>query len=457
MSKKLSKYVSDALNIEFETNTTYPLDLQDLVGLAVRRNPKRAHLLVSEVLGKHIPQNPQIIEFSGKLLGAMVSNVLNGREATAGLTPAFQALRHYVRGGSSFHTSGDVNDGSHWRTWNSRLLLRSIPQNERVVATIGYAETATALGHLVAEVLDSWYIHSTRTFDKDTVSYGKFEESHSHATSHKLIPHDDSLLNSDVPIVLIDDEFSTGKTIINTITELHSIHPHSEYIVGALIDCRNDNDRVVMSEFAESLGVKITVVALASGTVHVPYDAIEKASDIIEASTANAKLVSSNEENQKVALRKVICPAKSRVETRFGVIPKEYLPNDALVVAYSVGELPGKTLVLGTEEFLYFPLMVACELNKMAENGNNVFSSSTTQSPVVAIDDTSYAIKTATTFQVKTKYGVEKRYAYNIEQDFDNIVVLLEPDCDIKSFSYPNGLAATLSQLVKTNLVIVQL
>ncbi|MBX6769793.1 MAG: phosphoribosyltransferase domain-containing protein, partial [Actinomadura rubrobrunea] len=29
--------------------------LADLVGLAVRRNPRRAHLLVSTVLGKHVP------------------------------------------------------------------------------------------------------------------------------------------------------------------------------------------------------------------------------------------------------------------------------------------------------------------------------------------------------------------------------------------------------------------
>lgn len=30
--------------------------LTGLLGLALRRNPKRAHLLVSNVLGKHVPQ-----------------------------------------------------------------------------------------------------------------------------------------------------------------------------------------------------------------------------------------------------------------------------------------------------------------------------------------------------------------------------------------------------------------
>ena len=33
-------------------------ELPELLGLALRRNPKRAHLLVSNVLGKHVPQRP---------------------------------------------------------------------------------------------------------------------------------------------------------------------------------------------------------------------------------------------------------------------------------------------------------------------------------------------------------------------------------------------------------------
>lgn len=35
--------------------------LADLVGLAVRRNPRRAHLLVSAVLGKHVPTDPRLV------------------------------------------------------------------------------------------------------------------------------------------------------------------------------------------------------------------------------------------------------------------------------------------------------------------------------------------------------------------------------------------------------------
>ena len=37
-----------------------PLDA--LVGLALRRNPRRAHLLVSGVLGKHVPADPRVFK-----------------------------------------------------------------------------------------------------------------------------------------------------------------------------------------------------------------------------------------------------------------------------------------------------------------------------------------------------------------------------------------------------------
>ena len=52
--------------------------LQDLVGLAVRRNPKRAHLLVSSVLGKHVPTDPHEVLAASALLGATLAALLGG-------------------------------------------------------------------------------------------------------------------------------------------------------------------------------------------------------------------------------------------------------------------------------------------------------------------------------------------------------------------------------------------
>ena len=51
------------------------------VGLALRRNPRRAHLLVSRVLGKHIPADPRLVHAAGLLLGELVRRTLAGRAA----------------------------------------------------------------------------------------------------------------------------------------------------------------------------------------------------------------------------------------------------------------------------------------------------------------------------------------------------------------------------------------
>ena len=44
-------------------------ELRAMLGLALRRNPKRAHLLVSHVLGKHVPQTPSVVYGHGVRLG----------------------------------------------------------------------------------------------------------------------------------------------------------------------------------------------------------------------------------------------------------------------------------------------------------------------------------------------------------------------------------------------------
>ena len=75
-------WVAQRLGVSLET-THAPLDaeLADLVGLAVRRNPRRAHLLVSRVLGKHIPADPRLVSGAGLLLGEMVRRLLSGELA----------------------------------------------------------------------------------------------------------------------------------------------------------------------------------------------------------------------------------------------------------------------------------------------------------------------------------------------------------------------------------------
>ncbi|MEV5783111.1 phosphoribosyltransferase domain-containing protein, partial [Streptomyces sp. NPDC052287] len=207
--------------------------LGDLLGLALRRNPRRAHLLVSNVLGKHVPQSPSVVYGYGFALGRRVRELLGTEDA-------------------------------------------------RAAVVLGYAETATGLGHCVADGVGlAPYLHSTRRPVPGVTPAGGFEESHSHATSHLLLPQDPGLLAGGGPLVLVDDEFSTGNTVLNTIRDLHARHPRERYVIVALVDMRSAADLGRLEDFAREIGARVDLVVAASGTVKLPEGVLEKGQALV--------------------------------------------------------------------------------------------------------------------------------------------------------------------------------
>ncbi|MGK5728534.1 phosphoribosyltransferase domain-containing protein, partial [Streptomyces sp. URMC 124] len=230
------EWVAERLGVALEGDAR----LAELLGLALRRNPKRAHLLVSNVLGKHVPARPAEVYEAGAGLGRRVRVLLGEEEA-------------------------------------ARAVV------------LGYAETATGLGHAVADGLGlAPYLHSTRRAVAGVAPVGGFEEEHSHATSHLLLPEDPRLLEGDGPLVLVDDEFSTGRTVLNTIAALHARFPRARYVVVALVDMRSEEDRAGLEAFAEGLGARVDLIALASGTVGLPEGVLERGQELVAACEAAA-------------------------------------------------------------------------------------------------------------------------------------------------------------------------
>jgi hypothetical protein len=146
------------------------IDPDSLFGFAERRNPKRAFLFVSKVLGRHIPVRPSIMNASFHSLAAQIPEDLPGP-----------------------------------------------------VLVIGMAETAVGLGAGVHRAFsttrpDTVYMVSTRHPTGNEL-FARFEEEHSHASAHLIhLPVDpdvrEMMLNAR-SLVLVDDEASTGKTFIN--------------------------------------------------------------------------------------------------------------------------------------------------------------------------------------------------------------------------------------------------
>jgi hypothetical protein len=324
-----------------------------------------------------------------------------------------------------------------------RTLLGDSLADAAVV--LGYAETATALGHSVADGIGGvTYLHSTRRPVPGVATAGGFEEEHSHATSHLLLPEDPGLLEGDGPLVLVDDEFSTGRTVRNTIAALHRRSPRERYVVVALTDMRSADDAAALEKSAAELGARVDVVALARGRVSLPEDVLERGRRLVAEAEAQGGGGRADAEADGPAEKDRAAPPPTRVDLgwpphlpdggRHGFTAAHRarldaaLPGMAARLASALsdaGALPGadakgravaesgagireqrasregrtpRVLVLGCEELMYAPLRIAAALEKRLGERAEVRFSTTTRSPVLALDDPSYAVRTCLTF-----------------------------------------------------------
>ena len=173
--------------------------LDDLCEFGTRQYASRGFLIISRVLGRHLPSSPLVMRNAIKDLARLVPAALPG--------PAL---------------------------------------------FVGMAETAITLGQGVYEACldrigfaDSIFLHSTRQLTGNPL-LATFSEPHSHASAHAVHrPKDAALINtlSDVrSIVLVDDEVTTGQTFVNLAVALRLHLPALERIdVVSLTDWSGDS------------------------------------------------------------------------------------------------------------------------------------------------------------------------------------------------------------------------
>ncbi|MFZ3481776.1 phosphoribosyltransferase domain-containing protein [Sphingomonas sp. 3-13AW] len=166
--------------------------LQRLSDFGARANPKRGFLIVSKVLGRHIPACPSDFR---------------------------QAMN-------------DLSD----------MLPSQLPGP---VLIVGMAETATALGQGVHAGYvggtgrdDVYYVQSTRQVDWNTPLLA-FEEAHSHATSHLILQPRTAemreVYRTARTLIIVDDECSTGNTFLESATALLKVMPAVQRIETAVL------------------------------------------------------------------------------------------------------------------------------------------------------------------------------------------------------------------------------
>ncbi len=398
----LTYQTNSATNNSLERNDSY--QLEDLLGFAQRINPKRAFLFVSKVLGRHIPVVP--------------STMRNAFTDLANLVP---------------------ND---------------LP---KPVLVIGMAETAVGLSAGVHQALQVRYpqallLNSTRHAQHDeSIELGEqsdtngadsllttFCEDHSHASQHLIYQSADTATQAQLlaskTLIMVDDEASTGNTCVNVVTALRNAgltqleQVHLTTLVDWSLDQENTNqqtDSAQPARMADRLtGIEFHRHHLLSGAwqwTDAPNPEPITMPSVDTTAAGSQALGFTGNWGRFPTLNST--DGFDSYLLRFQKAFAGFHNQDS----FDIAQLPKKILVLGSNEFVWLPFLLAEWLettsqNLKADTNAIVKFSALTRSPIAL----GGAITTMLSFHDNYGLGMTN-FAYNVDpNEWDLIVLCVE-------------------------------
>ncbi len=416
------------LDLTYQTNSATAKDgteqsnhyqLEDLLGFAQRINPKRAFLFVSKVLGRHIPVAPSTMR----------------------------------------HAFTDL----------ANLVPDDLPEP---ILVIGMAETAVGLSAGVHQALQTRYpnallLNSTRhaqhdgNHDKSSHSLlTMFSEDHSHASQHLIYQSADNVTQAQLlaskTLIMVDDEASTGNTCVNVVTALRNAgldqleqvhlttlvdwslnqerHPHQDTA---------DSDDAVSDQIAKRLpNIKFQRHHLLSGAwtwtdapnpepITMPSVDTTEAGSHMLGDTGNwgrfPTLDSTDGfDNYLLKFQTAFKVFNKQAQSEKEQSEKEQSEKEQFEKEkFDKEQLPKRILVLGSNEFVWLPFLLAEWLETQTQNSTVNFSA-LTRSPIAL----GGAIKKMLSFSDNYGLGMTN-FAYNVEpNDWDLIVLCVETSAD---------------------------
>jgi hypothetical protein len=229
----------------------------------------------------------------------------------------------------------------------------------------------------------------------------------------------------------VDDEISTGNTLVNLIKALDERFPGKSYTSLSILDWRNKEQQRNVADLGTERGIDIHVLSLAAGEFELHHG-----SSPDEAELAGLQGTSGVEPNEQ--FHSQVLPHQSQtgqrylpLSGRFGLSSDEHSEIDgwARKMAESIKTAEGeKPLVIGIGENMYLPLRLAFELNDEA------LVQTTTRSPIYASDAENYPIKGKAKFELPDSAGVQQ-YIYNLEHlDITKIYLVAESVVDASAW-----------------------
>lgn len=320
-------------------------------------------------------------------------------------------------------------------------------QHPDTACIIGFAETATAISAAAAECFqgDTLYLQTTREDLPKDENLLEFSEEHSHAVEqildiHKLSERAERGELKPGKILLIDDEISTGKTCANIISRLKESVPQlaeREFVVGSVLNRLTAE----MSEDFSARGISFSALLnIENRDFETQVSGIE----ICAPSKPGNDIIDRN--------YNIIFSTVKLCDPRRGLSVDELKKNAddfaAKVYGYLSG-LSGKVLVLGTEECMLPAIKLGALIEK---NGANVFTHSTTRSPIGVCPSGDYPIKEG--FRIASFYD-DKRETYIYNPDvYDTVIVVTDSKNDIQTDTAMRDIMRVFSQRAKDFLLV---
>lgn len=342
---------------------------KDLVAIAKRENnPKRSFLVVNRLQGKHIPAVP------------------------AETLAMFQSLAAVCQKEYA----------------DTRVLV------------IGFAETATAIGVTVAVALGADYIQTTRE-DIAGAEYLYFSEEHSHATEQRLVKEGlEAAIARAERILFVEDEVTTGRTILNIIRLLRMQYPKAcKFAVASLLNGMDETARMQYQEQNIPLHFLVRTHQadyekeaqrdVAPGTYHV---CTLKAACQGPNGAHSVERMQMWEECAQHYQELCLCGG---INARCLVSARAYQDACSSLWQALSQELKlerfWRVLVLGTEEFMYPALFTA---EKIQQLGLTVRFHATTRSPILVSSEKDYPLHTR--YELCSLYDSERvTFVYDLD------------------------------------------
>ena len=380
------------LDLTYQTNSTLDNDttyqLEDLLGFAQRINPKRAFLFVSKVLGRHIPVAPSTMR----------------------------------------HAFTDL----------ANLVPSDLPEP---ILVIGMAETAVGLSAGVHQALQTRYpnallLNSTRhaqhNDDNSETLLTTFSEDHSHASQHLIYQSSDKVTQEQLlaskTLIMVDDEASTGNTCVNVVTALRSagLAQLEQVHLTTLVDW-SLNQNQDAADMEDTISTRLPNIDfyrhhLLSGAwqwtdAPNPEPITMPSVDTTEAGSQPLGNTGNWGRFPTLDSTDGLDDYLARFQTAFTCFSGQ--------TPFDKEQLPERILVLGSNEFVWLPFLLAEWLETQTQDSEPVTTvnfSALTRSPIAL----GGAITTMLSFSDNYGLGMTN-FAYNVEpSDWDLIVLCVE-------------------------------